>query len=239
MLSDTLFVFIKSNPIIFAGIFGIIPAVIWLWFWLKEDMHPEPNKFIIFCFLGGMLSVFVALPLQHVAENFTQNMIFLFIIWAIIEELLKFGAGWIGGIHTTADDEPVDAVIYMIVAALGFVAMENTLFLIDPMISGNLTNTLITNNLRFMGATLLHIISSGTIGIFFALSFKKKEQWRIVYATSGLILAILLHTSFNLLIMNNENGNIFVIFGVVWICIIFLMLLIEKIKAIKIEKVIT
>ena len=172
-MSDAFLIFIKHNPIIFAGIFGIIPAIIWLWFWLREDIHPEPTKFIIFCFLLGMLSVFVALPLQHLTEKLTGNIVGLFFLWAIIEESLKFGSAWIGGIHSPADDEPIDPIIYMIVAALGFVAMENTLFLIDPLISGNLGNTIITGNLRFIGATLLHVMSSSTIGIFLALSFTK------------------------------------------------------------------
>jgi RsiW-degrading membrane proteinase PrsW (M82 family) len=234
-MDNSLLIFIKSNPIIFAGVFGIIPAIVWLWFWLKEDIHPEPTKLIIFCFLGGMLSVFVALPLQHAAQNLTSNITLLFLMWAFIEEALKLGSAWMGGIHTTDDDEPVDAVIYMIVAALGFVAMENTLFLIDPLISGNLTNTLITDNLRFIGATLLHVISSATIGIFFALSFNKIKKWKIIYPICGLILATILHTLFNLFIMNSENSNIFFIFGSVWVAIIFLMLLLEKIKSIRVD----
>lgn len=230
-MSNEIFVFITQYPIIFAGIFGIIPAIIWLWFWLKEDIHPEPTKLIIYCFLGGMLSVFVALPLQYVAEKISSNMTLLFVIWAIIEELLKFGTAWIGGIHTAEDDEPIDAVIYMIVAALGFVAMENTLFLRDPLISGNLTSTLITNNLRFIGATLLHVMSSATVGIFLALSFKKTKELKILYACAGLILAVILHSIFNLFIMNSESGKLFLIFGAVWVSIIFLMLMLEKIKS--------
>ena len=236
-MSDTLFIFIKQNPIIFAGIFGIIPALLWLWFWLKEDIHPEPTKLIVFCFLGGMLGVFVALPLQHVVNDFVVDTTLLFICWAAIEECIKFGVAWIGGVHTTEDDEPIDAVIYMIVAALGFVAMENTLFLIDPLISGNLSNTLITDNLRFMGATLLHVISSATIGVFLALSFLKKRNIRYMYTVAGVILAIVLHTTFNLFIMNTENSEVFLVFGVVWIIIIFLMLLLEKIKTLNTEKI--
>lgn len=230
-MSDSIVIFIKHNPILFAALFGVIPAIIWLWFWLKEDIHPEPTKFIIFCFLGGMLSVFIALPIQHLTENLTADFTILFIIWAAIEEILKLAAGWIGGIHTKADDEPVDTVIYMIVAALGFVSMENTLFLIDPLISGNIGNTIITGDLRFMGATLLHIISSGTLGVFLALSWKKSKEQKIMYAISGFIAAVILHTGFNILIMNSENIGIFVIFGIVWVSITFLMVLLEKVKS--------
>jgi RsiW-degrading membrane proteinase PrsW (M82 family) len=234
-MSDSFFTLIKSNPVLFATLFGVIPALIWLWFWLKEDIHPEPNKFIIFSFLGGMLAVFVALPLQRIAQGWTSDPTTLFFVWAAIEEILILGAAWIGGISTVADDEPVDPVIYMIVAALGFVAMENTLFLIDPLISGNLTDTLITGDLRFIGATLLHIISSGTLGVFLALSFNKKKHWKIIYGLSGFALAVILHSTFNLFIIENISGGIFLIFGIVWLGLIILMLLLERIKDIKVK----
>ena len=231
-MSDSIFTFISSHHIIFAGIFGIIPAILWLWFWLKEDIHPEPTKLIIFTFLSGMLSVFIALPMQHWVENITKGTILLFLLWAVIEESLKFGAAWIGGMHTREDNEPIDPTIYMIVSALGFVAMENTLFLIDPLISGNIGDALITGNLRFMGATLLHVVSSSTIGIFLSLSFTKKRAYKIIYAILGLILASTLHTLFNLFIMNGSDSSIFLIFGAVWIGLIALMVTFEKIKSI-------
>ncbi len=236
-MSDAFSLLIIHNPTLFAAIFGIIPAVVWLWFWLKEDIHPEPTKFIIFTFLGGMLSVFAALPLQHLAQTYTTDTTILFFIWAFIEEALKYGTAWIGGLHQTADDEPVDPIMYMIVAALGFVAMENTLFLIDPLISGNIADTIITGNLRFIGATLLHIISSSTLGIFLAFSFTKTREWKVIYAITGLVIATILHTLFNLFILNETNTSVYLIFGFVWIGLIGLMYMFERIKSIHVEKI--
>lgn len=228
-----------DNSIFFAPFFGIIPALIWLWFWLKEDIHPEPNKFIIFSFLCGMLAVLITLPIQKLVHNtlfenqngnFYESTFILFLLWAAIEEILKFFGAWIGGIHSKADDEPIDPVIYMIVTALGFVALENTLFLIDPLNSGNLTETFITGNLRFIGATLLHVMSSATIGIFLSIGFYRNKLWKRIYGFMGIITAIILHTAFNLFIINGTGGNIFWTFGIVWIALIGLMLLFEKIK---------
>jgi RsiW-degrading membrane proteinase PrsW (M82 family) len=231
-MSDALSVFIKQYPILFAALFGIIPAVIWLWFWLKEDIHPEPTKLIIYCFLGGMLAVFLALPAQQWVENFIHNQNMLFFVWACIEEMLIFIAAWIGGIHTVSDNEPIDAVIYMIVASLGFVAMENTLFLIDPLISGNLASTFMTGDLRFIGATLLHIACSGVIGVCLAFSFKKSTQVKVVYGICGVILATLLHALFNITIINSSPIQILEIFACIWIGLCVLMVSLEKIKSI-------
>jgi|SRR5579872_1016428 len=237
-MSDAFALFIRANPVIFAALFGVIPAVVWLWFWLKEDIHPEPTKFIVFTFLAGMLAVFVALPLQHVTEPFfAENSTALFFVWAFIEESLKFGAAWIGGIHSKVSDEPIDPIIYMLIAALGFVAMENTLFLIDPLISGNIADSLITGNLRFIGAALLHIMSSGVVGISVALAFFGSKKHVLIYIGSGLILATTLHALFNLIIMNSLTGNIFSVFGIVWIGLVCLMLVLERIKRIPVERV--
>ena len=230
-----------NNPFFFAPLFGVIPAIIWLWFWLKEDIHPEPNKFIFFTFLMGMLSVLIALPFQKITYGYIyeRNLLsdlylkttpLLFFVWAGIEEILKFLAAFIGGIHNKVDDEPIDPIIYMIVSALGFVALENTLFLIDPITSGNLTDALITGNLRFIGATLLHVMASATVGLFLAFSFRKSTKIKILYGIIGIILSIVLHTYFNLFIISQSEGNIFIIFGSVWAIIILLMLMFERIK---------
>lgn len=220
-----------SNHVFFAPLFGILPALIWLWFWLKEDIHPEPNKFIVLTFLMGMLSVIVTLPIQTFIKSFVaQNTITLYILWASIEEILKFLAAFIGGIHSKVDDEPFDPIIYMIVSALGFVALENTLYLISPLVDGNLTHVLITGNMRFIGAALLHVMASATIGLFLALSFYKTKLWKRIYGLLGMIIAIILHTGFNLFIINLIDKSFFWVFGFVWVGIVILLLIFEKIK---------
>jgi RsiW-degrading membrane proteinase PrsW (M82 family) len=235
-MSDALSLFIKQYPILFAAVFGIIPAIVWLWFWLKEDIHPEPTKLIIYCFLGGMLSVFVALPVQQWVEGILHNQDVLFIIWAFIEETLILAAAWIGGIHTASDDEAIDPVIYMIVASLGFVAMENTLFLIDPLISGNLASTLMTGDLRFIGATLLHVVCSASIGVFLAFSFKKSMLTKVLYGIGGVILATLLHALFNISIIDSSPIQVFEVFGCIWLALCVLMVSLEKIKSIPVDE---
>jgi protease PrsW len=228
--------FITTYFFIFAFLLGIIPALIWLWFWLKEDRHPEPAKMITLSFLGGMVAVFLALMVQQNTLLYVQdNQALAFTVFAAIEELSKFAMVYfIALINKALDDEPVDNIIYLVISALGFVAMENTLFLIDPVRSGDFTNTIITGNMRFIGASLIHIISSGTIGIFMGLSFYKDVSWKRIYLILGILLAIVLHTSFNLLIINVPEGKILLVFGIVWIGIMALLLLFEKVKHIKV-----
>lgn len=223
--------FIKENPYILAPFLGLIPALIWLWFWLKEDIHPEPVKMITLSFLGGMLSVVLVLPLQKLIYDFAGTGDYTsFFLWATLEEIFKFSMVYFIALSRRVTDEPVDTIIYMIISALGFVAMENTLFLIDQIHTWDLIGLTKTGGMRFIGASLLHIMTSGTVGIFMAFSFYKSQIKKYIYIVCGLLVAIILHTLFNISIMNGAEGNIFLIFLVVWIGIIVLLLLFEKIK---------
>ena len=50
------------NTIFFSFLLGIVPALVWLWFWLREDTkHPEPRSLILLTFFYGALSVVFAL----------------------------------------------------------------------------------------------------------------------------------------------------------------------------------
>ena len=123
----------------------------------------------------------------------------------------------------------------MITIALGFSAVENTLFLLTPLAHDEFVTAMITGNFRFFGATLLHLLSSSVIGVALALSFYKQHAMRINYAIIGVILAIILHTTFNLFILNSSSGNgIIKIFAFVWLGIVILLLFFEKIKQIKV-----
>ena len=226
--------FLKQYPFILAFIIGLIPALVWLWFWLKEDSHPEPAKMITLSFLGGMLAVVFVLPLQKLVYDYIQNQETLsFILWASIEEIFKFAFVYFIALRNKVTDEPVDNIIYLIVSALGFVTFENTLFLIDPIKSGDVIGTIISSNMRFVGASLLHVMSSATIGICMGLSFYKSPARKRESLILGMILAITLHTAFNLFIISGVPGDMLPIFGMVWVGIITILLLFEKVKTIK------
>ena len=158
-------------------ILGLIPSFAWLIFYLKEDPHPEPKSLIFEAFLAGAVATFFVLALQTLFNNWASprgigmHTIPSFIILAGIEEIFKFGAAWLViSKHRDQFDEPVDAMIYLIVAALGFATIENIAAASN---SGNLIFETIT--LRFIGATLLHTLSSGLLGFYCAKSIINKK----------------------------------------------------------------
>lgn len=229
---------ISIQSISLAVIAGIFPALLWLWFWLQEDrMHPEPRRFIVISFILGMVAVPLAIPLQHLASIWLVEGSAVLFAWAGIEELLKLIAAYIGGLHRQVMDEPIDALIYLITPALGFAAMENVLFLIDPIANGSIALSFITTNVRFFGTTLVHVVASSIIGTAIAFSFFRRQRVQEVYVVVGAMLAITLHTLFNFHIMEASTGKIFIVFLVVWTAAFSLILVFQKIKSIKLERI--
>ena len=209
---------------------GMIPAFVWLFIWLLEDRcEPEPKRYIFLCFLAGMLGVVVVLPLEQLADNYVTGTMLL-LVWGALEELVKFGAAYAVALRTAFFDEPLDAVIYLVTAALGFSALENTLFILGPLHEGDALRSILTADLRFMGATLLHSLASATIGIALALSFYKPASVLRMVAFLGVVLAIALHTLFNFFILNKGSDATFWIFLCIWVGIVALLLLVERVK---------
>src|SRR3989344_3350792 len=230
-------IFIKmpsAQTIFFALSGGILPALLWLWFWLQEDrLHPEPRGMIIRTFIAGMIAVPLVLPLEQlIQKHYAVNLMLVIFLWATAEEIFKWGAVYLVALETSEYDEPIDAVVYMLTGALGFAAMENVFFLITSISNTNVVESLVTGNLRFIGATLLHGLSSGIVGLFMGLSFCKGWFTRKIYLIFGIILAVLLHTLFNIYIMKSGGTSIFVIFCFVWVAIFLLIVGFQKVKKI-------
>ncbi len=219
---------------ILAFLGGLAPALFWLWFWRKEDTaHPEPRKLVLLAFIAGMIAVPVVLPFQQWAVNAIENQTYVLLVWAFIEEVTKLLIAYALILRKKAIDEPLDPLIYLITVALGFAALENALFIMHPLVSGKVIETLVTGDLRFIGATLIHVLSTAVVGSALAYSFFKSRSSKIVWAMGGVILATVFHALFNILILMTDSGRLLSVFLCVWVGIICLMLSFERIKQMK------
>jgi RsiW-degrading membrane proteinase PrsW (M82 family) len=211
---------------------GVVPALLWLFFWLHEDKErPEPRGLIMLTFFYGMLAVIFVIPFQKFTQ-ITGNNTLTFFLWAGLEELFKLCAAYLAALRCKEDNEPIDPLIYMMTAALGFAALENTIFIFEPLLSGNYVETLITGNTRFIGASLLHTLCSAVIGISMALPFYSGRTAKKLDLIIGIIVAVVLHTIFNLFIIKENSGTTIATLGFVWILIMIVMLFFERIKRI-------
>lgn len=239
---------------VFSLVGGFVPALIWLWFWLKEDAKkPEPKAIIAEAFVIGGLSVIFAFFIQRfIADWATKadwsgfsydspsfSLAFLassagfIFLWAAVEEIVKLVAAYFTGMRSRSFDEPIDAMIYMITAAIGFAAVENTLFLLSTLLSGESSIFFVlTGNLRFLGATVVHIVSSAIVGGMIALSFCSPRLTKTTALIIGLCTATLLHGAFNFLIITSSGGDMLRIFVGLWLLAIFIIYFFEKVKVV-------
>ena len=193
---------------------AFLPPIFWLLFYLREDRHPEPKHLLLAAFLGGMASAGLAVVLELLVlgqkgaaalDSAPLADIFVtFLIIALIEEYVKYLPVKLLIEKRPAFDEPVDAMIYMMTAALGFAALENALFLI-PVLHQNLPLGLGIAANRFLGANLLHALSSGIVGFFLARAWFHPHRRHFV--ALGIITASLLHVLFNMLILVKDDIN--------------------------------
>src|SRR3989344_6124761 len=207
---------------------AFLPPVFWLLFYLREDRHPEPKLLLLLSFIGGALAAILAIFAECLwailitgisctdlnPENI--NPLWIFIGISFIEEYAKSLPVKLL-IHKKKDfDEPVDAMIYMMTAALGFASLENAIFSFkifygtaqSPLAIIPFTQTSFWAGLdmavnRFVGANLLHALSSGIVGFFLARAWF--SPYRHHFLALGIILAAILHTGFNYLILIRET----------------------------------
>lgn len=214
-----------------AALGGIIPALLWLWFWIKEEENKaEPKLILAETFIMGMISVFFVLQIQKFIQANIDSRELELILWAAAEEIIKYLAVMIVLYKTAYAEDPIDWPIYMITAALGFAALENALFLIKPLSIGATTVSLLTGQLRFLGSTLLHAVSSGILGIALGISMHMegfKRKWHVFV---GLILATALHSVFNFFIIKSSGNDFLKVFAFLWVVTIIVMLLFEKVR---------
>lgn len=222
---------LSLDSLLLALLFGFVPPLLWLYFWLREDvLHPEPRRVIALTFFTGMCMVIMVIPLQKMVQSLQVTDYMQYAAWAYIEEIAKFFAAYLVVLTKKVVDEPIDPLIYMITVALGFSALENVFFLLNPA-SGSVTaQVIMTGSMRFMGANLLHTVCSSVVGVALGLSFYRHGFPRRTYALAGVILAGALHTLFNIFILGTSGAGIFGIFVYVWVAVIAILLAFEYIK---------
>ena len=206
--------------LVIALVFGLLPGFAWLVFYLGEASHPEPKRLIAFTFIVGMAFGFFTVAIENIFTGWATgigiqelSLLSLFGL-AAIEEVMKFTAAHFAINRNPEFNEPVDAMIYMIVAALGFATLENigAISGISPQ-AAIIPAVLETISLRFVGATLLHTLTSGIVGYYWALGIVRGKVPR--YIITGVVMAAILHTTFNYLILTYGDAVYSVVFLIV------------------------
>lgn len=228
-------IFIK---IIFLFLLAIIPSLVWLAFFLQRDPRPEPRRFILLSFIiGGIMAIiasqaenkwFVGLVQNNV--NIQAGTLLLLFFYPFLEEIFKFIASRISTIKNKYFlDEKTDPMVYMISAALGFAAFENLKIFFAIVFGADIPDFLGMTNfdisqtmmitllstafLRFISTVLMHALSSAILGYFWAMKrlTKQKTKMMLIAMPTGLIIATVVHTIFNYVILEVMGNIIFIV----------------------------
>jgi len=189
---------------------GVLPSLLWLALYLREDEHPEPSRLLLRTFLFGALAAPLAAGVEKMLIDvlgvfslpfFLANIILFIVIIGLTEEYFKYLAVRLTEEPSASFDEPADAMIYMIVAALGFAGVENILAVFSPYIAttGDVLEVL---GLRFLSATLLHVLASAIMGYYVAQKHFFHRSGQIII---GIVVAGFLHGLYNILTLESHD----------------------------------
>lgn len=234
------------GQIIGSILLALLPAMIWgILFYLKR---PANRRLSTWTFLAGAIAVFPILLYKtswqyfpwlnafKFADNYRYDfvgfsnfmvlplsVIITFMIVGIIEEIAKYWAAKIG-----CDDNFLtidDAILFFIIAALGFSFTENILYFYNIWAAEGLERLFVPFLFRSLFSTFAHIMFSGILGYYYGIGhFAKpilqeeirynRKHWTVVWhkifsirkeklfyqekISEGLFLAIGLHAIFNI-----------------------------------------
>jgi RsiW-degrading membrane proteinase PrsW (M82 family) len=219
------------NTLALALIYGMVPAVAWVFFWMREHYdRPKRSSAVLYAFLAGALMVIAALPVEKFLGTLSQNDAILTILWASAEEVLKFCAFLLVLLMGSAIEAPVDYALYAAVVALGFAGFENALYFLQPLQAGDSVVLILASAMRFLGTTLMHAASTSLPGIALGLVFFRSRTAKFFAALSGFVLAAALHSAFNLRIVQNGGLDFFQVFGFLWISTIVILAIFERLR---------
>jgi len=167
-----------------------IAIVIYIYF---SDKHePEPVGLLMISFVYGILSLFLAIGISIVINEFVtihedsieEQAIHAFVIVAFVEESCKFI--FVRGIlyRNKNFNEPFDGIVYAVMVGMGFATVENIFYVMK---GGEVTAIL-----RMFTAVPAHALFAVLMGYF--LGKAKFTHRKVVYYS---ILALLVATLFH------------------------------------------
>jgi len=216
---------------------GLLPSLIWLAFYLRKDKNPEPNSMVLRIFIYGMLLAPLAIILELLLiwllnpslsfsslfseiphNSFIKIILAATLIPALVEEYLKYSLVKFKILKNSVFDEPTDAMLYCIIAGLGFAAVENLLILFKST-SMLWPEAFTIIGFRFIGATFVHALAAGIIGYWIALGLLRTRQKKI-FISIGLSIAIIFHACYNYLIITISRQKTLILYFLVIILLI-------------------
>jgi RsiW-degrading membrane proteinase PrsW (M82 family) len=186
---------------------AIVPSVLLVWYFHARDVYPEPARIIWTTFGFGVLTVLpvllIGIPIHLGVARIEQPVLAsaceaLFVA-AILEEFFKLTVLVLYSMRTREFDEPMDGIVYGVVASLGFATFENLLYVMDG-------GTGVAFS-RAFSAVPLHAFLGAIMGYYVGQAWKNPGR-RSAYIVRGYAIAVFLHALYDFPLMTmNALGN--------------------------------
>ena len=183
-----------------------LPGLLILTYFIFSDRFKEPKKVIITTFILGMVIGYPAGYLNYYIEQIFSNgniindaLVGGAFAGALVEEILKFLILYFYIFKHKEFNEPMDAIVYGIVASLGFALNENYDYVYNLAEQFNATSWEIALA-RSYSAIPMHAACGVIMGFYFGQNYFI-EQGRSF--SLALIVPIIIHGSYNFLLSFN------------------------------------
>ncbi|MDC7228186.1 MAG: PrsW family glutamic-type intramembrane protease [Spirochaetales bacterium] len=201
---------------------AILPALaLILYFYRRDSQKKEPVVLIWKIFVIGFFSVFPAVLIELVLDEFAgssnslQNIfVRAFVVAALVEEGIKLAVVRFFVFNRNDFDEITDGIIYTITASMGFACFENILYS-----TGGLSTVL----LRAFTAVPLHAIASGIMGYY--IGYSKFSDTNAI--AKGLLIAVVIHGLYDFVLFTGTALG-FLVIPLLIICWFILRKLMKK-----------
>ncbi|HPQ41386.1 MAG TPA: PrsW family glutamic-type intramembrane protease, partial [bacterium] len=180
--------------LIFSTLAAVLPSLLLLRYFYRRDLNPEPRGALVKTFLLGVLIVIpvviVVVPLLIFSprwqDPFWVGLYGALICAAIPEEFFKYLVITRYSARHPAFNEPMDGIVYGATASLGFATLENIMY-----VTSNGWGVAIS---RALTAVPCHACLGAILGYYIGQArFRNSKR----LARTGLLIAILLHASYD------------------------------------------
>ncbi len=228
--------------IVFSAIAAIIPMSTYLFLIWKFDRYDrEPFKFVFINYLWGALgAIIIALIISSAITGIFSLVVKdpdalgkfgAIVVAPVVEEITK-GIFLMITISSKKFDNITDGIVYGGAIGLGFGMTENFLYFVTA--SSSVANWIALVIIRSLFSAVMHCVSTATLGAFLGSAKFKSTNTKLLYAFSGLFIAMLIHSIWNSTVSFEETaylGFLFII-GSVSIFILVYSISIKKEKKI-------
>lgn len=203
---------------------AVVPSALLVWYFHARDVYPEPPRVLWTTFALGVLTVvpvlIVGYPVHDAVSLIPSPIAASFLgalfVAAIPEEFVKLAVLLGYNMRHKAFDEPMDGIVYGVVASLGFATLENVLFVFDGGLSVAVSRAFTAVPLHaFVGAIMGYYVGQGW--------FRPEQRWQLILR--GYLAAVVLHALYDFPLMAMADVEDVALAGVLALCTLAVLII--------------